>query len=85
VKTCATDEPSDGRCVNASQTFFGISEGSIIQAHNSMRRVSAGCTRSVTMYWSTHLWPMTLSTISGVQTWGRIPSKHRRAWYGRRS
>lgn len=71
----AADEPSIGLCVKLSQTFLGILSGSLVQAQSSMWRVSAGYMRSVTMLCNAQWWPMTLSTMFGVQTWEGIPSK----------
>jgi hypothetical protein len=62
--------------VKASQTRFGISLGFADQAQSSMWRLSSGCTRSVMIVCRAHLWPITRSTIPGVQAWSGMPSRH---------
>jgi hypothetical protein len=57
---------------------LGILLGSLDQAQSSMWRVSAGCTKSVTICCKAHLLPMMRLTISGVQTWSGTPSRQSR-------
>lgn len=62
--TCTEEEESKAPVVNISHIILGIRLGSAVQAHNSMPRVSVGCSRFVSTHWSEQVRPTILSTSS---------------------